>query len=296
MRTGLLLLLLPVCPAAEDANWIATSWRDSPAWSSSVAGWTAVVCPALGRLVSLQPDGGPEFLQVVAGTPGDLRASGGALGVLGGHQCWLGPQSGWDWPPPAGWERAAAELSETAGGTLRLAFTAVSPWPTLQRSYRWDGAVLVATVAWDAPRPAFAMQLLSLQPAVQMSVRRTVEDGLPHGFAVRTPASGLAIERVFDLPIAGIDIDGVWLRLVRANGWVKVHAAEQALTASLGSANISITRGASKGRRIGEPDHGLVSQVFIGADSPYVEIEQMSPVLSGPDAVNELRVRCTRTP
>lgn len=276
MRPFVLLMLAPVVAAAE---WTAGTWRGESAWVAEHRGWTAVVCPAWGRLVALRTPAGDEVLHVsdaanLAGTTG---------GVAGGHQAWLGPQDRWGWPPPAHWEYRGAERVRRDGGTLELVLPAGADarWPALTRVYRWTDAGLRLAVRWRCDVPLHALHVLQLRGDALVRLRPQPREGLPAGFAARTGDGSPPLAVDLGLPQPCVEAEGDRVRLRRGLPFQKLFFPLQPVVADLGRWRLVLTRAEHIGAADGEPDGGLVTQAFLGAPWDMVEIEQASPLLHG---------------
>jgi len=81
--------------------------------------------------------------------------------------------------------------------------------------------------------------------------------------------------------MASREKDG-WITVRRDGGELKVALPPQALVSQIGDSELILSRGRSVGRVVSEPDRGLLTQVYLGADKHrclFVEIEQLSPLL-----------------
>lgn len=277
IRLPTLLLASVLLPAAD---WRPATWRDCPAWSATADGWTATVCPAWGRLVSLRSPDGEEMLHM-SDLPDPAAAQGGAAG---GHQAWLGPQTGWGWPPPRHWEYAAAVAVRADGPRLTLELPAGEDprWPQLTRRYAWHDDRLELTLAWHGDRPLHALQVVQVRGDALVRVQPVPGPGLPHGFAVATaPGDMLAPHRDAGLPQPDALAEGGALRMRRADPCQKWYLPTGPITAEIAGWRITMTAGEVVGTRQGRPDDGLTTQVFLGSAWDMIEIEQASPLLSG---------------
>lgn len=139
-------------------DWHHITWADSPAWEADSNGIRAIVSERYGRLVWFGPIDGPNLLFVPPG--GSVIVGGAAL--HGGHQCWLGPQDRWHWPPPQSWESAAQVTIR--GPDLILDLPSSDRFPTITRRYRFTDGALLCGVRWS-PSPStgwFPMQVFQV--------------------------------------------------------------------------------------------------------------------------------------
>src|SRR5690606_35753234 len=116
---------------ASDGGWIPVRWQDENAYELRQSEWRAIVSVNRGRLVHFGPADREENLLVAV-------ASKDTPAGWGGHRVWLGPQNAWApfWPPPAAWEKSAAEKVTVGGNTLTLEMPpAGQGWPQLARVY-----------------------------------------------------------------------------------------------------------------------------------------------------------------
>ena len=210
---GGLCLALLTSRQAIAVDWSKTSWHGEQALSSiNESGWRATVSVARGRLVHFGPDETGRNL---------LFAPEVAEGWFwGGHRVWLGPQSTWDkgWPPPDAWEAAAAvEVRHENGGIVLVMPESPGEWGDLVRSYRWDGDTLLCGVSFTgAKRDAQIIQILQLDPAVEIDARATVSDDVsddvPRGYVILPIVDRSDLHTRFDPP-PHVTRDGEGLRI-----------------------------------------------------------------------------------
>ena len=87
--------------ATEKSVWQPLSWNGERAFAAESHGWRAVVSVERARLVYFGAVGAEHNLLFAPATRTGPHG-------WGGHRLWLGPQSLWNWPPPAAWESSPA--------------------------------------------------------------------------------------------------------------------------------------------------------------------------------------------
>jgi hypothetical protein len=274
---GLILGILSSCGQAFSADWQQTTWNGEPAYASTSEGWRAVVSIARARLMHFGPEG-REMNLLLAPASRENRNR------LGGHRLWLGPQTDWKafWPPPAAWEYHEPSAVTNEGGVLRLTMAATDDdWPSLTRTYHWEGSTLVcgAESTADGKRPAQFIQILQVPPSTQ--VRGTVhpESNFPAGY-VRLNSTVSPFTARF-VPPAHASLTGDELTLRHMGEVGKFGFRPQPLTGIQDGYELVVGRGAQSGVVGGEPDEGFHAQVYLsGANEAFVEIEQLSPLFA----------------
>lgn len=120
---------LPLCDAEGCAAAIQRmTYRAWPAYRLTDGSTEAVVVPALGRVMSFGPIGGPNLLWNLAGS----KPAAGDWHNWGGDKMWPAPQSAWlewcgrKWPPDAAWDGAPHTAQVVTGGHL-ITTSEVSP-------------------------------------------------------------------------------------------------------------------------------------------------------------------------
>lgn len=268
MRAALLLLAALALAAGE---WQPHRWRDEAAWSAAAGDWTATVSTERGRLVSLRHRSGGELLHVDGRPTAALRSAGG---VLGGHISWLGPQRDWWWPPPAAWESDPPAAVAVLDGWLEIRLAA-GAFPALVRRYRWRDGALIAELRWSGGRH-HAMHIVQVPLAAQVTLAddpaRTY--GLPGDLftPLADPADRDGIEAL---------ADGL-IRVFPAAGTRKHLLPPRPIRSRLPwGGTLQLEADASSGTVEGLPDRGLLTQIYTDPSAACIEIEQMSPLLSG---------------
>lgn len=285
-RVFLAALVVLACVArAAAADWARTEWRGEKAWVSvSAGGWTAVVSADRARLIALTPPGGGANL---------LFAEQKDEFTWGGHRFWLGPQTAWVamWPPPADWERSAAERIDAEGGTLRVTQPRTNEnYPRITRTYAWRRDTLHCTAAWSDARFQ-GIHILQLPPEAVVRVKRKAAVGLPLGYALLPvyKRDGILTDREAAREVARVEGDTITLRNAKVTE--KIGVAPQAIVAELGGSRLVLRRGAMTGMSDTRPDLGLLTQVFLGSDrSIFTEIEQLTPLGGEGEAVSEILI------
>lgn len=281
---SLLLGLSLLCVAhVFAAGWTCTEWRGEKAWSSvSDRGWTAVVSEERARLIALTPPGGGGSL---------LFAELKDEFSWGGHRFWLGPQTAWQapWPPPSDWETSAAARVEADGAVLRVTHAHTNAnYPRIARTYAWRDGVLHCMASWNDARFQ-GIHILQLPTHAVVRVKRTVTEALPLGYVLLPiyKRDGLLTDREVSPAVARIRGDDLALRY--ANVAEKIGVAPQEIVAEVGSYRLSLRRGRMDGMSETRPDLGMLTQVFLGsAESPFIEIEQLTPLGGEGEAVSEI--------
>ncbi len=278
IRIAALLLAAVALTAGE---WSPARWRDEAAWAASAGAWTATVSAERGRLVSLRHRDGGELLHVDDRPLATLRAE---RGTLGGHISWLGPQRDWWWPPPAAWEADPPLAVVESVGWLEIRLAAgTGSFPQLVRRYRWRDGALCTVLTWSG-RGHHAMHIVQ----VPLDAEVTLADD---------PARTYGLPDDLFTPLATpTDHDGI---AMQPDGRVRVSTAATRRKHLLPPRPISarmpwggtlrMEAGATTGAVEGQPDRGLLSQIYTDPAATCIEIEQMSPLLAG-EASAEIRM------
>jgi len=288
----LFLSLSAMVPAsvAAGTGWEKTAWRDEEAWTSTQGAVRAVVTVVRSRLIFLGSlDGSVNLLN--APYPRTPATALDPSPNQGGHRFWLGPQERWKWPPPGEWEYSAAAGVRAEGPVLIVSQQHRDPaYPAVTREYAWEGHRLRCTARWrDDGRPYFGIHIVPVDVPVSLSVRLVRTPGAPAG-AVAAQIVGPA--PVLLLPQPAISVDGDRATVTSGISQEKVAFAPQALTiARPGGWILSVQPGPHEGDSLGFPDHGYLSQVWVGSSKfNLAELEQLTPYLKG-DALG----RCSST-
>lgn len=207
----------------------------------------------------------------------------------GGHRVWLGPQSTWSggWPPPAAWESSGAESVAIREGMLRLSMADPGDgWPRLTRTYSWEGAKLRCGVELSGgKRPAQIIQIIQVPEKAVVEASPTAVPEAPQGY-VLLPAGGVPrLTAEFTAPPhVARDERGLTLRHVRSVR--KLGFRPQPLAAKSGALAFRVSRGVQTGAVVSEPDGGFLTQVYLGGDEPFIELEQLSPLYANGPGVS----------
>lgn len=263
------------------ASWARADWRGEPAWTSVHGEVRATVSESRSRLIYLGAlDGSLNLLN--APWPQVLPGKDDPCPNQGGHRFWLGPQHRWVWPPPTEWEFAASQAASVNGAVLVLHQARLDPqYPSLIREYAWEDRRLRCTVRWaDNGRRYFGLHVVAVDTPLETRVRLGKSAAAPEGVVaarmvdpeppIRLPHPALAIHDGFPIVRSGIQrakLGFVPQTLVvdRAGGW-----------------QLAVEPGPYAEADGESPDHGLLSQVWVGeAGCELAELEQLTPHLRG---------------
>jgi len=290
-RLAAVSLLMTTLPTSRaESSWEKTTWQGEPAWASTRGAVRAVVSEARSRLIYLgAADGSQNLLN--APVPAAAPANRSDSPNWGGHRFWLGPQTRWVWPPPMEWEHSAAAGSETRGAVLILRQPRIDPaYPAISREYEWDGVRLRCTARWlDDDRPCFGLHVVAVDVPFTVTVRLVPVADAPVGMVAAQmvdPPSPLT------LPHPAIKVDGDRATVRAGVKVAKLGFVSQALVIERpGGWKLSMQPGPHEGVALATPDHGYVSQVWVGdQNASLAELEQLTPYLRG-DAAG----RCAST-
>ena len=281
MKRNLRSLLTLICcflmasvktPASD---WLPITWLNEKALVSVSGGWKAIVSLDRGRLMYFGP-AESEFNLLLA------PANRDNLNIWGGHRVWLGPQSSWasGWPPPREWESSGSGSFTNEKGVLRLQMVATKDdWPRITRVYQWSETKLVCGVeATGGNRPAQIIQIFQVPAATIVSAQAHPRDKFVAGY-VRLPSMVSRFAAEFSQPAHVTRVgDELTLRHVRVIE--KLGFTPQLLTGHVGNYSLTVTRGAQTGSVVSEPDQGFFTQVYLGGEEPFIELEQLSPLFA----------------
>lgn len=279
----LLLFLSIMTPGifGAGADWVKTSWQGEDAWMATQGAVRAVVTEARSRLIYIgSPDGACNLLN--APVPREPPTAGDPSPNQGGHRFWLGPQRRWIWPPLGEWEYSPAAGVSAAGALLTVVQMRRNPeYPAVTREYAWEGGRLRCTARWrDDGRPYFGIHVVPVDVPFAVTARLVRWDEVPDG-AVAAKMDGR--EPDLALPHPSISVAGDLATVASGHKTVKVGFAPQALTiARPGGWTLSVQPGPWEGVALGSPDHGYLSQVWVGSPKDRLaELEQLTPYLRG---------------
>jgi hypothetical protein len=291
-------LALAFATGAPAATWVPLHWYGEEAYRLQTSAWRAVVSVERGRLVAFGPI--DDEISYVASPHTRDEPIG-----WGGHRVWLGPQKTWRafWPPPDAWEKSAAEKVTVNGARLELLVPdAGEGWPRFTRVYEPDGDRLACRimVAAGGNRDVQVMQILQTRPADDLPVPIIASTDIPLGCLLLPPFR----DRATELPLTDLpeymtrDHDGLHVR--RARTLDKIAFPPQELAPRYHGHVMHVLRGASRGPEVGAPDRGFYTQICPGdADTPIIELEQMSPLYRAGEAAEftmEIDLSTTRSP
>jgi hypothetical protein len=265
---------------AADSVWQPTTWNGEKALVATHDGGKAIVSLERGRLVHFSSASSDRNLLFATATRNDPAG-------WGGHRLWLGPQSTWAkiWPPPAAWEHSGPESFTIDGGVLRMLMPdAGDGWPRLTRTYRWDGRKLICGAEIKGgTRPAQIIQIVQVPSPTRIGVTAQPDTFAPEGY-VRLPAGNVSKLTTTFAPPPHVTRQENGLALRYLGATEKLGFRPQPLTGWDGITRaLVVNRGAETGAVAGEPDQGFSTQVFLGGNEPFIELEQLTPLFS-PDA------------
>lgn len=271
-----LLGLLSGC--AQRGTWQQTKKGDSEVWRSDLGIWRAEVDPLRGRLTFLGTVGGDNLLLYPPGPPSDLE--------FGGHRIWLGPQSEWPtaWPAPKNWEsQPAASVRVIRGGALEVLSPEARDFPSIRRTYHWSrSGLLICKSSWNEHqlRGRQAIHILQMAEGMTLTAKANKTAKVPRGF-VKLPISNRPeIQTHFKSP-PHVNRSGNQLEFRRWKTEEKFGFSVQTLIASRPGEELRLHPGKHRGIVTGYPDHGFLTQIYLGSDQwPVTEIEQLSPRLA----------------
>ena len=280
MRIAVILIsayMLTACPAAEKTElWQPMQWNGERALVSSVPGWKAIVSLERGRLVHFGPADSETNLLFEAATRTDPAG-------WGGHRLWLGPQHTWSngWPPPAAWERSAAESFTVSGGMLRLVLPdAGDGWPRLTRTYQWSGERLLCGAEMSGgTRKAQIIQIIQVPKTALIDVVPQPSKAAPRGYVQLPSTATPHFSAEFAVP-PHVMAHGTSLTLKYLARVQKLGFAPQPLPARYQKFVLTLDRAGQSGTIASEPDAGFFTQVYLGGAEPFIELEQLTPAFS----------------
>ncbi len=258
-------------------TWQPVVWNGERALIANAPGWKAIVSLERGRLVHFGPSGSDTNLLFATSTRQD------PLG-WGGHRIWLGPQRTWagGWPPPAAWEHSGAEsFTVTDTGTLRLVLPdAGQGWPRLTRTYQWSGARLLCGVELSGgTRDAQIIQIVQVPKSALVDVVPQPSKTAPHGYVQLPSVATPEFTANFTAP-PHVTPSGAKLTLRHLSTVQKLGFPPQTLTAHQQTFSLAVARDGQSGNAVNEPDAGFFTQVYLGGNEGFIELEQLTPAFS----------------
>lgn len=279
--------------ASFAVEWSKTVWHGERAWKAASGQWLAIVSEERARLV---------FFGGAAGDHNLLFAPPGPGAFAGGHIFWLGPQSTWpvDWPPVSDWDSPADNV-RVDGDTLIVELPNNAPeWQAVTRTYRWEDETLILGSSWSPGVPgrqAIHIVQLPRSAIVEVAAGSTTRTARP--FAIFDNA-GLQ-PGDFETPVSNecVRVSENGSVSVRADGRaMKLGFLPQPIFARVGGAILALERGAQTGAGIASNFDGRLTQIYLGGDrnpAPFLEIEQLSPVLEAMDGRAGFEARLSAT-
>jgi len=281
MKVRHLVLLLPAlgliaaapAVATEKSVWHPLAWNGERAFAADSGPWRAIVSADRARLVYFG----------AAGTDRNFLFAPSARNTAngwGGHRVWLGPQSLWNWPPPAAWESLPARDVAERDGRLVVTLPAVGDgYPELVREYYWgaDGLHCGARISGGTRAVQIVHIVQVPDRAKVLGVKAPPTAYAPRGYVQvhlgRTPSPqpNFAAPGHVTAGPGGLDLHFTGVM-------EKLGFALQPLHAVVDATRLRVERGASTGVTGTTPDEGFATQVYLGRpDGPLIELEQLSP-------------------
>jgi len=272
---------LSTAAGANTATWEKTVWQDEPAWTSTQGQIRAIVTEARTRLIYLgAKDGSLNLLN--APWPQVHPDKKNPWPNQGGHRFWLGPQSRWVWPPLPEWEYLASQDVSTETGALILHQAHLnSVYPAITREYAWEGNRLRCTARWhDNGQSYFGMHVVAVNTPFVITPRLEKNKEIPTGMVV---AQMVDPEAPIQLPHPAIMVNGDTATVHSGIETIKLGFASQPLTIERQPGwKLSVQPGPSTAATSESPDHGYLSQIWVGdATHELAELEQLTPYLKG---------------
>lgn len=275
--TALVLLVFGSATVAAADVWSPVRWNGEQAYVATTATLKAIVSIERGRLVHLSPADSDDNLLFAPATRNEPTG-------WGGHRVWLGPQLTWraTWPPPAAWEKSAAEQVRADGARLELAMPdAGDGWPRLTRVYAIVAGRLACgvRVSGGGTRDAQVVQILQTLPKTTVDLRPAPGAAAPLGFLLAPPISGRTHALVPTADTEQMTRTETGVRLRYITKMEKLAFPPQEIVAHSDAVTLRVARGQTRGTEVGAPDEGFYTQVYLGDNhAPFVELEQLSPL------------------
>ncbi len=281
---GLFLLMASVVPLSRGADlapptWQRVQWHGEDSLTSTSQGWKAIISLVRARLVHFGP--ADHEINLLFETADRANPAG-----WGGHRLWLGMQKDWAsiWPPPAAWESSAAARVTERSGQLRLELSPVDDgWPDLVRTYQWHGDTLVCGAEFrGGSRPAQFISIFQVPRTAEILMRADPGLELPAGYVQLPSGAGPFARKFSETEHVQRSATADIVRLRHLGHIAKLGFEPQTIIAHVAGYTLSVGRGPETGERVGEPDEGFHSQVYLGrADEPFIELEQLTSLWAG---------------
>jgi hypothetical protein len=280
-KTLFLSFMMTVSSSLATTTWEKTTWRGEPAWSSTCGAVRAIVSELRSRLLYLgAPDGSLNVIN--APYPRVLPNAEQRWPNQGGHRFWLGPQKNWIWPPLAEWEYSSATEVSVTNGVLKLRQPHGDvTYPPITREYTWEDGRLRCTARWpDQGRAYYGMHVIPVDLPFVGSAKLVKTSELPLGM-VEVKLEGANTDGFLPHPALSVEGDTVTLR--GGQKVIKLGFSPQTLTIDRrGGWKLAVSPGPHQGQVAGVPDHGYVSQIWVGSsEHDLAELEQLTPYLRG---------------
>lgn len=258
---------------AEKSIWHPLTWNGERAFVADSGQWRAIVSADRARLVYFGAAGREHNLLFA---PAERNGPHG----WGGHRLWLGPQSLWNWPPPAAWESSPAKAVAEQGGRLIVTLPeAGDGYPSLVHEYYWgpDGLHCNARIS-GGTRAVQIIHIVQVPDRVTVrSIQAPPTAYAPRGYVQvhlgRTPSPQPNFAAPGQVTPAS---DGLQLHFTGV--MEKLGFPPQPLHGVVDGQGLRVERGTITGAVGATPDEGFSTQVYLGRpDGPLIELEQLSP-------------------
>jgi len=277
----ILALVGATCAAYAAPSWEKTVWQGESAWASEQGNVRAVISEARSRLIYLGTVDG-SFNLLNAPSPQVHPSQDNPSPNQGGHRFWLGPQNHWIWPPPAEWEYSAVHEATAKDSVLTLHQVQLNPeYPALTREYAWEGNRLRCTARWqDNGHAYFGIHVVAVDTPFAVTANLEKSKAVPAGLVV---AQMVAPEGPIQLPHPSIESDDTHATVHSGIKTVKLGFIPQPLTIERSHGwKLSVQPGPHTADTPASPDHGYLSQIWVGDKSQNLaELEQLTPYLKG---------------
>lgn len=253
--------------------WVPTEWEGEAAFTLSTDQWVAIVSMERARLIHFGKNKNSDSNWLWAPERG--RQFG-----WGGHVVWLGPQSGWGWPPPKAWDGSAAEDVLVEGARLSLQLSdAGDEWPRVTRVYELVDSKLACRIEFEGgSRVAQAIHIFQTRKDAIAKARILQSQGEGRGMAQVPMYRRSEVIYDFELP-DNIEVQGEQVLFRYSGEDEKLGFHPQDLISDLQNERLLVGRGLQQSNNAGSPDDGLFTQVYLGHPGwATIELEQLGPL------------------